>query len=92
MALRKWRLNDGVSFARFGKQDDAVLLSLASGYLYRCNPSSVLFLEGVSAGKSLETILADYRCAYCAPEEVLRADLAELAEHLGREGLLAPAV
>jgi hypothetical protein len=80
-----------VSLARFGEDDDAVLLSLESGYLYRCNPTAALFLSAVASGKTSAEIAEEFRRRYDVGPEELRADLAGLADMLSREGLIAPA-
>jgi hypothetical protein len=47
------KLADGVNYQSFGADEDGVMLSLQSGYLYRCNPAAVQLLDRLRAGASL---------------------------------------
>ena len=56
------KLADGVNYQSFGTDEDGVMLSLQSGYLYRCNAAAIHLLESLRAGATmpeLQTVLAD---------------------------------
>ena len=42
----------GVAFQQLGDDQDAVMMSLSSGYLYRCNSTATAVLAAIAAGKS----------------------------------------
>jgi len=56
------KLADGVNYQSFGADEDGVVLSLQSGYLYRCNPAAIELLDRLRAGASLlelQSVLSD---------------------------------
>lgn len=84
------RLADDVTFqAVGGSEDDTVVLSLKSGYLYTCNGVTASVLTALQEGQATLGELADRLMAiYDVDRPQLEADLAELADKLLDEELI----
>ncbi len=51
---KRYAFPSGVAFQRLGEDQDGVMMSLASGFLYRCNRTACVVLEAISNGQSLD--------------------------------------
>jgi hypothetical protein len=84
-------LSDDVAHQSLGEGHDAVVLSLASGYLYTCNETTRRFLEALDGQRTLGEVVDLLEAEYDVPRETLAADLAAMAERLLEEKLVVVA-
>jgi hypothetical protein len=54
MSLQRYEFPSGVAFQRLGDDQDGVMMSLSSGFLYRCNRTACVVLEAISRGQTPE--------------------------------------
>jgi hypothetical protein len=88
------RLAEDVAFQSIGGDDeDTVVLSLKSGYLYTCNGVAASFLSALNGGKTFAGLVDGLFDEYDVPRETLEADMSAFAEKLIKEQLIivAPA-
>ncbi len=81
------KLADGVNYQSFGADEDGVVLSLQSGYLYRCNPAAIELLDRLRAGASLlelQSVLSD---EFDVTAEQAQEDACSFVEQLLAESL-----
>ena len=50
----RYAFPSGVAFQRLGDDQDGMMMSLSSGFLYRCNRTACVVLEAISNGHSLQ--------------------------------------
>ena len=82
-------LATGVNYQALGDSEDGVLLSMSSGYLYRCNGSALQILDLVKDRPTYAMLLARFTQRFELDEAQARVDLAEFVQHLLHEQLLA---
>ena len=85
------RLADDVTFQSLGDDEQTVVLSLGSGYLYTCNQTTQAFLEAMGQGETFGRIVDALFEQYDVTRDELLADLAEMAEKLLDEKLIVVA-
>ena len=83
------RLAPDVSFQSFGDDEDGVLLSLNSGYLYACNASALAFLEKLDGQRTFTQVVDLFADRFAIDADRARRDLAVLATQLLDDRLIA---
>ena len=81
-------LSDDVAHQSLGDDQDTVVLSLKSGYLYTCNETTERFLKALDGRRTLGEVVALLEAEYDVARETLAADLSALAEELLAEKLI----
>lgn len=81
-------LSEDVAHQSLGEEQDTVVLSLRSGYLYTCNETTRRFLEALDGRRSLGEVIDLLEGEYEVSREKLAADLCALAEQLLCEKLI----
>ncbi len=81
-------LAEDVSYQSLGPDEDTVVLSLSTGYLYTCNETARAFLKAVDGRRTFNQIVDALEEEFEVERERLRSDMSELASELIREGLL----
>jgi len=81
-------LSDDVAHQSLGEDQDTVVLSLKSGYLYTCNETTERFLKALDGRRTLGEVVGLLEGEYDVPRATLAADLAALAEQLLAEKLI----
>jgi hypothetical protein len=87
----RFRLSDDVTYQSLGTDQDTVVLSLTSGYLYTCNETTASFLRALDGKRTFGEVLSVLEKQYEVPLEQLRSDLQETLAELLREKLIVPA-
>ncbi len=67
------------------------MMSLASGYLYRCNRTAAVVLAALAAGKTLDEAAQELAAQFQAPLELAETDAAALVADLCGRSLLRTA-
>jgi hypothetical protein len=70
--------------------DGTVLLEVEQGQMFSLNPVGSRILELVGSGCDEHEIASQISAAYGAEIDVVRADVREFLESLGRHGILQP--
>ena len=81
----------GVAFQHLGDDQDGVMMSLSSGYLYRCNRTASVVLAAISAGKSVDDAVAELSAKFSVEADVVRRDVWTLIDTLRQRKLLCDA-
>ena len=84
-------LSEDVAHQSLGEGQDAVVLSLKSGYLYTCNETTERFLNVLDGRRTLGEVVDLLGVEYDVAPETLASDLAALAEELLGEKLIVVA-
>lgn len=71
-------------------QDGALLLEIEQGQMFSLNPVGSKILELVGSGRNEHEIATEVSALYGADIDVVRADVREFLEALGRHGILQP--
>lgn len=82
------RLADGVNYQPLGDGEDGVMLSLASGCLYRCNHTAIAILDMLQARPTVDRLLAEFANRFAIDAERARADVLPLVRHLVEQHLV----
>jgi hypothetical protein len=82
------RMASDVTHQSLGVDQDTVVLSLSSGYLYTCNATAAAFLTRLDGQKTFAQVTDLLEQEFDVPRSKLRADLLALAENLLREKLV----
>ncbi len=83
------KLADDVAFQSVGQDDeDTVVLSLKSGYLYTCNGVAASFLSAVDGQKTFGQVLDALEEEYNVDRATLEADMTAFIENLSKENLI----
>lgn len=87
--LVKWEnaFSDGL----LGGGEDGVLLSMSSGYLYRCNQTTFEVLDAVKQQPTYAELLSQFTERHGLEEGQARADLSSFLGQLLEEQLIAKA-
>ena len=91
MSQSSYSFPPGVAFQQLGDDQDGVMMSLANGYLYRCNRTASVVLAAISAGKPLEDAVAELSQRFGVHAERVRADVNALVDGLRKRKLLCVA-
>jgi len=78
----------GVNYQSFGEDEDGVVLSMESGYLYRCNATAVSLLDAIRERPTLAELRARFMDDFDVDERQAGTDLASFLEMLLDEGLV----
>ncbi len=81
----------GVAFQQLGEDQDGVMMSLSSGYLYRCNRTASVVLAAIAAGKTLDEATAALSQQFGVAEEQVQRDVDALVKTLSERKLLCVA-
>lgn len=81
------RLVEGVSYQAFGADDDGVMLSLQSGYLYRCNPTALQLLARLRGGATMAELQSSLTADFELSEGQARSDAQRFVADLLAENL-----
>ena len=81
----------GVAFQQLGDDQDGVMMSLSTGYLYRCNKTASVVLAAISAGKSVDEAVADLADQFGIDHDRVKQDVDKLVETLWERKLLCAA-
>lgn len=81
-------LSEDVAHQSLGEGQDAVVLSLRSGYLYTCNETAERFLRALDGRRTLGQTVDLLEAEYDVPRDTLAADLTALAAELLAEKLV----
>ena len=79
---------DGVTNETLGPGQDTVVLSLQSGYLYKCNETTAAFLKALDGRRTFAQVVDLLLEQFEAPRNTLHRDLSALAEKLLAEKLI----
>lgn len=82
------RLADTITFESMGEGEGAVILRLPDGQLYTGNDTTEAFLRALRGGASFGDAVDALAAEFEVERDMLRADLAELAEGLIAEGVV----
>lgn len=85
---KRFEFPSGVAFQTMGEDQDGVMMSLATGYLYRCNRTASVVLSALAEGKSVDEAAQELTKRFNAPAEQARGDAAELVADLEGRRLL----
>jgi hypothetical protein len=87
----RFTLAAGVHYESLGAGEDGVLLSIESGYLYRCNYTAVTMLGLLEQGATFEETVTEMSSRFAAEPQQVRGDVAQLLDSLLAERILAEA-
>jgi Coenzyme PQQ synthesis protein D (PqqD) len=87
----RYSFPSGVAFQRLGEDQDGVMMSLASGFLYRCNRTACVVLEAISNGHSLDEAGEELCRQFGVDAERARRDVEALIENLRQRRLVSVA-
>jgi hypothetical protein len=85
------QLAPGVHYQSLGDGEDGVLLSMESGYLYRCNHTAVALLDALSDKPTLGELVARVANRYGQSDGTVQEDLSQFVEQLIEEQLIVKA-
>ncbi len=87
----RYSFPSGVAFQRLGDDQDGVMMSLTSGYLYRCNRTACVVLECISNGQSLDEAGQELCRQFGVDAERARRDVEALVANLCQRKLVSVA-
>lgn len=87
----QFSLTDGVHYESLGAGEDAVLLSMESGYLYRCNHTAVAMLGLLEQKATFGEIVTHLSNQFGAEPEQVRRDVLPLVDSLLAERVIEKA-
>lgn len=82
------KLADDVNYQPMGDGEDGVILSLSSGYLYRCNCTAIAVLDMLQGSPTVDTLLAEFAARFAIDADQARADVLPLISHLVEQRLV----
>ena len=85
------KLAPGTNYQSLGGEEDGVLLSMDSGYLYRCNHTALAALEAITDGATFGELVDRFADRYGLPTDRVRDDLSRLVGNLLDEKLIKKA-
>ena len=89
--MSRFSFPSGVAFQQLGDDQDGVMMSLASGYLYRCNRTASVVLAAIAEGRSLEEAVQELSRQYDVHPERIRGDVDALLATLQQRKLICAA-
>lgn len=87
MDHEQYMLSEGVSYQSFGGDEDGVMLSMQSGYLYRCNSTAINMLDRLHDGATLGDLQSLLQGEFELAESQARDDAHQFLETLLAEKL-----
>lgn len=87
MSHEQFMLSEGVSYQSFGGDEDGVMLSMQSGYLYRCNSTALCLLDRLRDGATVGALQTQLESEYELAEDQARNDARQFIDHLLSEKL-----
>jgi len=87
----RFKVAEGVNYQSLGDGEDGVVLSLASGHLYRCNHTAIAVLDLLRTCPTVDGVIAEFARLFAVDTEQARADVASLVDHLVNERLVEKA-
>jgi hypothetical protein len=87
MAHEQFILSEGVSYQSFGGEEDGVMLSMQSGYLYRCNSTAINMLDRLQNGATLGDLSSLLQVEFELAEYQARDDANQFLDNLLAEKL-----
>jgi len=91
MFATRLKFPPGVAFQQLGDDQDGVMMSLASGYLYRCNRTASVVLAAIAEGKSVEDATDQLAKTFGVDAERAVQDVQALVARLCEKKLLCAA-
>lgn len=85
------QLAAGVTFQSFGEDRDGIILSMQSGYLYRCNSSAVELLPVLQKKPTYRELQDHVISIYGIEQQQASNDLLEFVNEMVEEGLIVRA-
>lgn len=85
------QIADGVNYQSLGDHEDGVLLSMSSGYLYRCNHTALEILNSLKGRPTYSELLSRFATRFGLEDAQARTDLSGFVESLIDEKLIARA-
>ena len=87
----KFQIAAGVNYQSLGSGEDGVLLSMSSGYLYRCNHTTLEILDAVKERPTYAELLSQFAERHGLESGQAHADLSRFLGQLLEEQLIARA-
>jgi len=84
-------LADGVNYQSLGSDEDAVVLSMQSGFLYRCNPAAARVLESARVRPTFAALRDEFADHFSLDPTTATTDLRVFVKQLLSEKLLVKA-
>jgi hypothetical protein len=81
----------GVAFQSLGADQDAVMMSLSSGFLYRCNASATVVLTAIASGCSVAEATQKLAEEFSISLEQAHRDVDTMVQSLQERNLLCEA-
>jgi hypothetical protein len=91
MSSSRFAFPPGVAFQQLGDDQDGVMMSLATGYLYRCNRTASVVLAAIAAGDSLDDAVQSLSQHYGVDMQRIRDDVEKLIASLSDRKLICAA-
>ena len=88
LAGSRLRLAEGVNYQPLGDGEDGVILSLGSGFLYRCNHTAIAILDMLRDRPTVEALLDGFATRFHLAPEQARSDVLPLVRHLVEQRLV----
>lgn len=76
------KLAEGVNYQPLGDGEDGVILSLSSGFLYRCNHTAIAILDMLQERPTVDALLDGFAGRFAIDADRARADVLPLVRHL----------
>ncbi len=87
----RFQFAEGVNYQALGEQEEGVLLSMGSGYLYRCNPTAIAVFASLEARPTLGELVEQLAARWRQPAERMREDLTAFLHELIEEKIVEAA-
>ncbi len=88
---RRLQFSSGVAFQSLGVDQDAVMMSLSSGYLYRCNGTATVVLSAIASGCSVAEATQKLAEEFSISIEHAHCDVDALIQSLEERNLVCEA-
>ena len=83
-----FQFSNGVSYQSLGDGEDAILLSLSNGYLYRCNHTTIALFDAIKYQVPMAKIVSGLAGRYAVSKAQVRHDLKESLKSMISEGFV----
>lgn len=88
LAGARLRLAAGVNYQTLGDDEDGVILSLGSGFLYRCNHTAIAILDMLREHPTVDALLDGFAGRFAIDAARAHADVLPLVKHLVEQKLV----